>query len=192
MLPLLISTISDESDRDFMKRLYIEHHHVMRREACRVAGKTAPLDDILQDAFVKLIGKIPLLRTLSCCALATYIVYTVRSTSLNHLKKTGVMQKHAYLGADADALGSISDTAEDDTPGPEAAAIRKDGVEALKAALRKLPDRDRELLEYKYLLDLSDKAIADIFGVKPSSIREYLTRARRKALKMMGGMNDAE
>lgn len=41
----------------------------------------------------------------------------------------------------------------------------------------------RQLLENKYVLNMSDAEIASALGVKPSSVRMLLTRARSKARK---------
>ena len=40
-----------------------------------------------------------------------------------------------------------------------------------------------QLLEDKYVLNMSDAEIASALGVKPSSVRMLLTRARSKARK---------
>ena len=42
-----------------------------------------------------------------------------------------------------------------------------------------LPDKYRDLLNYKYLLELTDAEIAELIGIKKDSVRQYLTRARR-------------
>ena len=44
---------------------------------------------------------------------------------------------------------------------------------------------DRALLEGKYILGDSDEMLARTLHCKPSSIRMKLTRARRRALKLL-------
>ena len=36
-------------------------------------------------------------------------------------------------------------------------------------------------MKYRYLMDMSDEEIAGILGIKPSSVRMCLTRARKNA-----------
>jgi RNA polymerase sigma-70 factor (ECF subfamily) len=57
--------------------------------------------------------------------------------------------------------------------------------EDFKTALSQLSARDRELLFYKYVLDLSPKGIADIVGINHNHIWKYLTRARHRAYKIL-------
>ena len=46
-----------------------------------------------------------------------------------------------------------------------------------------MAEKTRQLLEDKYVLNMSDAEIASALGVKPSSVRMLLTRARSKARK---------
>jgi len=53
--------------------------------------------------------------------------------------------------------------------------------------LAAIQERDRNLLYYKYNLELSDKKIAEIMDIPADNIREYLVRARRRVLKILDG-----
>jgi RNA polymerase sigma-70 factor (ECF subfamily) len=193
MVPFAILSISDDNDRDFMKRLYISQYNIMRREAYRVLNRTDVLDDIIQDACLKLIDKIPTLKLLDCCRLHSYVVLTVRSVSINFAKRSDVQRKHTYLGAMDDMKDVISESVADDGKSVESTIIYKEKIKQLREAMLLLPERDRQLLEYKYILNMNDAEIAGHFSIKPASVREYLTRARRKALKIMkeGGISSA-
>ena len=59
-----ILTISDESDRDFMKHLYINHAARMFRVARALTDSKQDAEDVVGEACVALIRKISLLRTL--------------------------------------------------------------------------------------------------------------------------------
>lgn len=50
---------------------------------------------------------------------------------------------------------------------------------------RLLPREDRYLLEGKYILGYSDQQLAASLSCKPNSIRMKLTRARRRAMKLL-------
>lgn len=54
-----------------------------------------------------------------------------------------------------------------------------------KQGLGQLSAEDRALLEGKYILGDSDEMLARTLHCKPSSIRMKLTRARRRALKLL-------
>jgi len=89
------------------------------------------------------------------------------------------------LGALVDVKETISDGVLDEAENIESTIICWDEIEHLQNALSKLPERDRWLLECKYILEMRDDEIAEQIDVKPASVREYLTRARRKALAVL-------
>jgi RNA polymerase sigma-70 factor (ECF subfamily) len=51
-------------------------------------------------------------------------------------------------------------------------------------AILNLPEKQKELLYFKYMLGMNDSEIAAIFDIAPDSVRQYLTRARRSAKKI--------
>ena len=51
----------------------------------------------------------------------------------------------------------------------------------MSRGLGRLSERERDILKYRYLLDMGDEEIARVLGIKPSSVRMYLTRARKNA-----------
>lgn len=53
-----------------------------------------------------------------------------------------------------------------------------------KAVLR-LPAKHKYLLYFKYMLEMNDKDIAGVLNIAPNSVRQYLTRARREAKKLI-------
>ena len=58
-----------------------------------------------------------------------------------------------------------------------------DDADVLWRVWPQLDSRTRQLLEDKYVLNMSDAEIASALGVKSSSVRMLLTRARSKARK---------
>lgn len=68
---------------------------------------------------------------------------------------------------------------------PDAGATTEDrallriDVEMIQEAFSLLPESLKDILRYKYLLEMSDKEIAELLGIKESSVRKNLTRARR-------------
>ena len=64
--------------------------------------------------------------------------------------------------------------------------LQMEQKEMLVRVLESLSEEDRILLEGKYILEQSDRDLAALLGCKPSSIRMKLTRARRRALNLIG------
>ena len=71
-------------------------------------------------------------------------------------------------------------------------ALDDEQAELLRECLKTLPQREIDLLNYAYTLELSSKEITRLTGLAPGNVRQILTRARRKVLAAYiekGGMN---
>ena len=73
---------------------------------------------------------------------------------------------------------------------PEDLYIHKEELAELAETINRLSEKDRILLESKYILMLSDKEIAEELNIAPSSVRSCLTRARRKAYAILKGESE--
>ena len=82
----------------------------------------------------------------------------------------------------------LIDSIPDTSATPEEYTLLREEHEELAEALQQLSERDRDLLCYKYNLELSDREIADIMNIPINNIREYLVRAKRRALKVIKGV----
>ena len=80
--PIVILAIMDDSDREFMKALYIEYQLTMFRMARALTDSSHDAEDVVSDACVSLIKKTSVLRRLDCNVLEGYII----STSTDHQK----------------------------------------------------------------------------------------------------------
>ena len=91
LFPLVILSMTDEADRDFMKALYIEHRMTMFRMARVLTESEQDAEDVVSEACISLIKKIPRIRQLDSNVLEGYIVSTVKNTaySLHRRKKPG-------------------------------------------------------------------------------------------------------
>ncbi len=65
------------------------------------------------------------------------------------------------------------------------AFIDMERVDLLSRGLEKLPQRDRDILMYRYILEMSDEEIAGLLNIKPGSVRMCLSRARKNAFAVL-------
>ena len=172
--------IPDMSDKAFMRWLYDEFHRLMYATARKYTDSQPVCEDIVQDALEKLIPRAQLLRGLKRCALASYVVSTVRNTAINHLKKQG-QEKNWCDSLDDEMYDQLWANA----PSLEEMLLLSEQREELGQLLKELPEEDAALLEGKYLLCQTDAELAEALGCKPGSIRMKLTRARRKAFQRL-------
>ena len=180
MIGVLIAQL-DEDDRTFALNLYKSYYSLTRKTIYNMIHSNDDIEDLIDDVFVKLIEKISLLRTFNSPKTTSYIVYTIRSVSINYIKHKKVESKHLYFSDNMDNLDNIFDSVEN----LDEKLVRQEELETLSNAISKLPQNQKDLLYFKYVLDMSDSEIADILVIASNSVRQYLTRARRNAKKLM-------
>ena len=67
---------------------------------------------------------------------------------------------------------------EDQSDTPEVWVLTKERLENTYKAWQVLDEKSKTILTWKYQLELTDAEIAEEMGIKPSSVRMALTRAR--------------
>ena len=179
MLFFIYTTVEDPNDREFMLWLYQEFKKLMFATVKQYVSNPSDCEDIIQDCLVKLIEKIPVLRGKKRCVICIYVVYTVRNTSINFLRRQKIMyRKICNLEEQASEIAAAEPSMDD-------LMIVMEHKERLYEIWGQLPEEDLILLEGNYILRCSDSELAEQLHCKPNSIRMKLTRVRRKVFRMM-------
>ncbi len=129
-----------------------EHDHLVRL-ASLLLGSSTVAEDVVQDAFAKLHGR---LRRVDNPAawLWTVVVNGCR----NEKRRWAVARRHAHLLA--------VDTVEPDVP-----------VDELIGSLRSLPIRQRTVVVLRFYEDLPEADIAALLGIRLGTVKSRLHRA---------------
>jgi RNA polymerase sigma-70 factor (ECF subfamily) len=77
----------------------------------------------------------------------------------------------------------------DAAPSPEAAALGTEDRQELLSALDGLPERERLVVTYRYLLELSEAETARALGIRPGTVKSRLSRGLGR---LRGAMTDTE
>jgi len=141
MLMVIITALESDDDKSFMLNLYRDYYGLVRKTVYNISRDRDSAEDLTNDTFIKLIEKVSLLRTLDCCKLAAYVVYTSRSVAVNFIKRRNVQHKHGYYGEDADMAEKVP-SPEDNL---EKRIIHQEEIEELGNAVLKLPEKKRRI-----------------------------------------------
>lgn len=174
IIPSVILAIEDENDRDFMEQVYRQYHRLMYHTIYQLTDDPWLADDVLQITLVKLIDNIPTLRSLSNTKRINYIISAVKNSTYTQLRKT---KNHPEIDIEEWMMKNTL-TAEDN---PELLAIHKEEIQAFSQIWPKLDDKNRLLLEGRFILGKSYEELAVDLGMNPSSVRMAVTRAKRLA-----------
>lgn len=181
MISMITTVVNEPSDQAYMIWVYEEFRRLMFAAAQKYSANPADQEDIVQESLIHLMGKISLLRTFERCVLAAYIVSTVRNVSINNLKRQG-----RYVKGDKEAQNILQ---EGSYSGDEVVnqIYRKDQLNLIWG---KLSEEERLLLRARYFLGYSDQEIGRLLNYRADNVRMKLTRARRKAMKLMKEQED--
>lgn len=173
MIPIFILAIEDDADRIFMINLYEQCQKAMYYQALDILHDHGEAEDTVHDVLVKLMDRIPMLKTIPESQLLPYALTVTKTTAIDRWRS----RNKVHVGVN-DCISDYESSAAEEH---EKAFINMERVDILSRGLEKLSERDRDILKYRYLLDMGDEEIAGILGIKPSSVRMYLTRARKNA-----------
>ena len=177
MIPIIIQNIEDDDDRAFMEEVYESFNRHMYSVIYKITKDSWITEDVMQTAIVKLIEKVRLLRSLTKPKLINYISTTARNTALTYIRDNSKIAQVAYI----DELKKIDYS----LLLAEETSLENDMLEKIHAGWRELDERNRRLLELKYILATPDDEIAIELGISKDSVRMSLTRARNRLKKLI-------
>ncbi len=176
-----LAAMTSEIERAFMTDIYIKYSDIMKKKAEKLLSSDVEAEELVQDVFTKLIERAEVIMAVDEKKLPAYLMAAVRNCVMNHYRRRNIEKKH-FTELDEDENIEL---VRDESPLPEDVYMEKEKASELSAALHKIPEKDRIILEDKYILEMSDAEIAEQFGVSQTSVRSYLTRARRKAYTIL-------
>ena len=144
------------------------YREVAFRTAYLITRNAADAEDAAQDAFVKAYYALDRFRPGE--PFRPWILRIVANEARNRRRSAGRRERLALRLAERRGPG-------DAAPSPDAAAIANESRASLLAALETLSERDRLVVAFRYLLDLSEAETAAALGVRPGTVKSRLSRA---------------
>ena len=130
------------------------------RLAYLLTGDRAVAEDLVQEAFVRFVGRFRFLRDPD--AFEPYLRRTIMNLSKNHFRRRAI--ERAYLEREGQRIEDVS-------TGPDVATS-----DTLRSALLGLPLRQRTAIVLRYYEDLPDATIAELLGCRQATVRSLGAR----------------
>lgn len=147
---------------DALTLLYTAHYRGLVRLAAYLTGDRDAAEEVVQDAYVKVLGRWGGLRDLDKGE--AYLRQTVVNLSRSRLRHRVVVDKHAPLPLP-------------DAASAEAGAMMQLDRAAVVRALAELPRRQREAIVLRYYADLSEAQTAHAMGISAGAVKSHTSRA---------------
>ena len=146
-------------ERSSLGELYVRHAPESIRLAVLQTGDRALAEDLVQEAFARLVGRLRHLRDPG--VFGAYLRRTIVNLSTSHFRRRRV--ERAYLARSAMA--------------PEAETNPNQELDAaMHDALLRLPERQRAAIVLRFYEDLSDVQTAEVLRCSPGTVRSLVSR----------------
>ncbi len=165
---------AQEGDAAAFEQLARRHQAALYRLAVRVLGNPTDAEDALQDALLDAWRRIGRFRGDS--AFSTWMYRVVTNRCLGVLRRRPPTAPVHEMAEPATAPGRS----------PEHVVEVDAGMDALRAALRQLPDGQRVCWVLRELEGLSYAEIAEVTGASETAVRGRIHRARTRLAEVMG------
>lgn len=172
MLPLFISAIENDDDRQFVADIYTRYRPALYRKAQKVLHDNDRAEEAIHEAMLRVIRYLDRVREIPSDELLPYLITIVQTTSISIYNKYK-QHRETVFGTTEDWAACLSD---------DNILIREDRIELLKMCLKQLTQREIDILNYFYTLDLPQKEIAGLTGLTTGNVRLIISRAKKKVL----------
>jgi RNA polymerase sigma-70 factor (ECF subfamily) len=167
-----------KADRDFFQGFFEEYKNLIYRSASAYTAG-ADLEDLVQEAVVRLMKNISVLRQLTRCKVAYYIVITVRTAYIDMLRAKQRITLVSFED-DEQLLCALADAAPQNAT--ETELLMRMAVKSLKQSL---PEKEWLVLEGKVILGYTHEELGAMLDMDPVNVRATLSRAKRKARQIL-------
>jgi RNA polymerase sigma-70 factor (sigma-E family) len=145
---------------DSLGELYVRFAPGGLRLAYLMTGDRATAEDLVQEAFVRFVGRLHSVKDLR--AFDAYLRRTVINLSKNHFRRRAIERSDlARQAGEGQLVREERDVTE---------------YEAMRQALLVLPVRQRAAIVLRYYEDLPEAQIAEVLRCRPATVRSLVSR----------------
>jgi RNA polymerase sigma-70 factor (sigma-E family) len=160
---------------DALVELYRSQRLPLLRLAVLLTEDGGVAEDVVQDAFVALRRR---WHAVDPAAAAGYLRTSVVNAARSVHRRRSVARRYAWVGQ-----------SRDEPPADLAVLLAEEHREVVEA-LRRLPQRQREVLVLRYWSELSEAEIAEALGVARGTVKSSASRGLAALEQQLGGARD--
>lgn len=149
-----------DQDGDRLGEMYLRFAPGGIRLAYLMTGDRAVAEDLVQEAFIRFVGRLHSLRDPG--AFDAYLRRTVINLSKNFFRRRAL--ERSYLEREASQRRLVQEERD------------VSEYETMRLALLGLPTRQRAAIVLRYYEDMPESQIADVLSCRPSTVRSLIAR----------------
>lgn len=159
-----------QGESEKLERLFACYEHYLLRIAEKYVGQSSCAEDIVIEAFVKVIPHLGQLNLEDGHKARNYLVTVVERLAIDFLREKPVLPLHEHL------LGEY--WIDEELEEAEEKKLVADAMKQLKIT-------DAAILRLKYIQGFSNEELAEIFAISEVTVRKRLERARNRFRKIL-------
>lgn len=162
------------ADNDALVSVFLSQRAALVDAAAPIVGCRSRAEDVVQDAYVRLAegGAATDVRHPPA-----YLFRLVRNLAVDRLRRSALEARHGAGEAVPESAAAVE-------PSPEDAALARESLRRLEAALTELPERTRLVFEMSRVGGLTSEQIAARLGISVSLVylllRDAMTHCRQR------------
>ncbi|MDR2043922.1 MAG: sigma-70 family RNA polymerase sigma factor [Clostridium sp.] len=180
MLSFYLAVLNTSEERDRITYLYDKYHQLLLKFAVKILGDNGAAEDAVHDTFIAAIESDRKILMQEEVNFRNWSVTVVKRKCFDILRRQKRLGYAAQLDMDA-----VSELTSDDVPLDIQIANRED-YERLVDCIAELEPLNRQILEMKYMHELSFDEICAKLNMTFPQVNGRLTRTREKIKKMFG------
>lgn len=161
-----------QGDADAARSLMTRLTPIVYAQAFRMMGNQAEAEDVTQDALMRLWKAAPTWEP-DRARVTTWLYRVTSNLCIDRLRRSKFQS--------GDEVGEQVD----ETPGAVQTLQREQRRKALRQALLKLPERQRQAMILRHLEELSNPEISQIMDISVEAVESLLSRGKRMLTKIL-------
>ena len=174
MFSLAFLMIRNESDREYVKDLYIKYEQAMFKIAYNILHNKTDAEDAVQNTFIKIIDNLEKIRAIDSNETRLFLAIITKNAAKD------IQRKANHLPESVEELGEL----EADISVEDSVMIKID-LERFKTAMRSLPKHEHDILFMNLITGYSPAEIAGFYGISSNTARQRIFRAKRHLKQLL-------
>ncbi|MFV0516850.1 MAG: RNA polymerase sigma factor [Aminipila sp.] len=177
MLQILLAALDTKEERKTLTDIYNEHKYAFFAVAYKLCDNQQMAEDAVHNTFEQLIKKNKEDMYLSCIDFRRRYVIIVKNKTIDLMRRERIYYDAGMEDLDYELVSNEIPV--------ELQIIRQEEYTDLRNYLGELDEISRLVLQMKYVLDMSQKEIANELGLTPEHINTRIARAKVKVRNAM-------
>ena len=175
MLAILMTAAAESGEAEKFTAIYERYHRILLRLACSILKEQQAAEAAVQNAFLNILRNLDKIDEIDCSKTRVFLIVITRREcyKLYNIRREDHLIE---LGEDLAGPDTVWEEIEQNADG-----------EALREAMLKLSELDRQLLIGKYAHGYRYRELASLFGLSEKNVSVRLLRAKQKIVLLLKG-----